>query len=181
MQQPRKAPNKGHATGKSSRLAQNLIQPAIATPLPDPVPGSGPSSTNKPTIAHASLRQYLFEDVLFSSLGDTLLLCVFESHPTFSIYRLMAPLAKLLLIGKANLLELNLSLSHHPRRHDLVSGLLDRSTFEHLLLGNGNERVGFQLTDAPSTPAFTVTWKELFLGFRTIQLWGFAPPLVAIL
>jgi hypothetical protein len=76
----RKAPNKGRATGKSSRLAQILTQPATATLVLDPVPGSGPSSTNKPTIAHASLHQYLFEDVVvFSSLGDMLLLCVFES------------------------------------------------------------------------------------------------------
>ena len=44
------------------------------------------------------------------------------------------------------------------------------------LLGTGNECVGFQLTHAPSTPAFTVTCQELFLYFRTIKVWSFAPP-----
>ena len=105
--------------GKSSRLAQLLVQPATASlvPDPDPAPGSGPC-TNKATIAHASLHCYLLEDVLFSSLGDTLLLCVFESHPTFSVYHSMAPSANLLLVGKEYLLELHLSLSRHPQQNE---------------------------------------------------------------
>jgi hypothetical protein len=67
--------------------------------------------------------------------------------------------------------------SLHPRRAQLIDGLLDRVEVRHLLLENGNGSIGVSIQSAnkDTCPEIFILWKEVFTYPLTFKVWGHAP------
>ena len=174
--------------GKSQRIAEQShpekptkskptkSKPTKSKGLP-PVPPSIPSTT---TIESNSFRRYLIEDFLFSNVGDPLLLQVALDHPHCASYSALYELSgpkPLRLISGRTFLQIPCVVTPHPRREDLVNGMLDRLQFRHLLLENGNGSIGVSIQSAnrDSSTEIFIFWKEVFTNPCTFEVWGHAP------
>jgi hypothetical protein len=169
--------------GKSQRIAEQSqpekptkSKPTKSKGLP-PVPPSIPSTT---TIESNYFRRYLIEDFLFSNVGDPLLLQIALDHPHYAsysaLYELSGPKPLRLTSGRT-FLQIPCVVTLHPRREELVNGMLDRLQFRHLLLENGNGSIGVSIQSAnrDSSTEIFIFWKEVFTNPYTFEVWGHAP------
>ena len=58
---------------------------------------------------------------------------------------------------------------NNTHRDELISGLLDRSTFHHLLLENGNGAIGLAYCDIARSTAIYVHWDDFFLNCESLH------------
>jgi hypothetical protein len=140
--------------GKSNQIAAKLqpnkptnSKPKQSKCLPPPalIPPSIPSTS---TIEFNSFRRYLIEDFLYATVGDHLLLQIALNHPNYasysSLYEQSGP-KPLRHISGRTLVQIPCIVTLHPRRVELVDGMLDRLEVCHLLLGNGNGLIGVSI------------------------------------
>ena len=95
-------------------------------------------------------------------------------RPVFKNVHDQAPLDSLI-IRHSSFLQIRVRVVNNARRDELIGGLLDRSTFHHLLLENGNGAIGLAYCDIAGNTAIYVHWKDFFLNCESLHLWGSSP------
>jgi len=162
--------------GKSLRIA-TLLDAAAAIDVKTADTPAVPSFATLLTTEHTNIRRYVLEDILFLEVGMQVLFCVAPTHPNYESYEAMHDSLPTKVprrsIGDVSYLQLNAIVVLHPRRSDLIGGVLARDEMFHLLTGNGNEGIGYHF--GPNCEKH-ITWKEIFFHCDTIQVWGNSPP-----
>ena len=132
--------------GKSLRIATLLVA-AAADDVETADTPAVPCFATLLTTEHTNLRRYLLEDILFAEVGMQVLFCVAPTHPNYESYEAMHDSLPTKVprwsIGDVSYLQLNAIIVLHPRRSDLIGGVLARDQMFHLLTGNGNEGIGY--------------------------------------
>ena len=109
--------------------------------------------------------------------NEILILCVSPAHATYAAFKNVhdqAPLNQFM-IRQSSLLQIRVGVVNNARRDELIGGLLDRSTFHHLLLENGNVAIGLAYCDIARHTAISVPRKDFFLNCESLHLWGSSP------
>jgi hypothetical protein len=122
----------------------------------------------------------LIEAFFHSNVGNTLLLQIALDHPHHAscsaLCKQSGPKPLRLTSGRT-FVQTSCVVSLHPRRAQLVDGLLDRVEVRHLLLEKGNGSIGVSIQSAnkdPCTEIF-ILWKEVFTCPLTFEVWGHVP------
>lgn len=150
---------------------------SVVTQEDNPPPEGSNCSASLPSSSH--LRRLLIEDIVTLDPGsnEILILCVSPAHAAYADFKIVhdqAPLQKFT-IRQSSLLQIRVRVVHNARRDELIGGLLDRSTFHHLLLENGNGAIGLVYCDIARHTAIYVNWKDFFLNCESLHLWGSSP------
>ena len=105
------------------------------------------------------------------------LFCIAPTYPNYKSYEAMHDSLPTKVprrsTGDVSYLQLNAIIVQHPRRLDLIGGVLARDQIFHLWTGNGNEGIGYHF--GPNCKKH-ITWKEIFFHCDTVQVWGNSPP-----
>ena len=103
-----------------------------------------------------------------------LILCVSPAHAAYAAFKIVqdqAPLDKFIM-GQSSLLQIRVRVVNNAHQDELIGRLLDRSTFHHLLLGNGNSAIELAYCDIARHTAIYVNWKDFSLNCESLHLWG---------
>jgi hypothetical protein len=108
-----------------------------------------------------------------------LILCISTSDHSYDAFAGLlvdgSVFSPMLYVGSQQFVQLRVSVTVNTPCQDLLDGVIDRSTLEHLLLDNGHESVGFSYINHAAIPPFFLTWKTFLLDSADIQLWALSP------
>ena len=165
-------PTKSKSTSKATKSTPKGLPPPAVVP---------PSTLSTSTTESDSFGRHLIEDFLCSNVGNTLLLQIALDHPHHASCSALCKQSgpkPLRLISGRTFVQAPCVVSLHPRRAQLVDGLLDCVEVRHLLLlenGNGSIGVSIQSANKDPCPEIFILWKEVFTCPLTFKVWGHAP------